>query len=89
MPVAPVTVPPKMNPFGVIVAVPRPAAKAAVILGVVAVAYVITVDGVVAVACGGGTVATDGVGPLILLSTFTRLCWMVGIGRTVIEFVFL
>lgn len=89
MPVASVTVPPKMNPFGVIDAVPRPAAVAVVVVGVAAVACVVAVDGVVPVACGGGTVATDGVGPLISLSTFARLCWTVGVGRTAIELVFL
>ena len=89
MPVASVTVPPKMNPFGVIVVVPRPAAEAAVVVGVPAVACVVAVDGVVAVACGGGAVATDGVGPLILLSTFARLCWTVSVGMTAIKFVFL
>ena len=87
--VATLMVPPKMNPFGVIVAVPWPAVVAAVVVGVAAVACVVAVDGVVAVACGGGAVATDGVGPLILLSTFARLCWTVSVGMTAIKFVFL
>ena len=87
-PVASVTVPPNMNPFGVIVAT-FPPAGAVVVMGVAAVACVVAFDGGVAVACGGGAVATDGVGPLISLSTFARLCWTVGVGMTAIEFVFL
>ena len=82
MPVASVTMPPKLNLVGVTVVLFR----IIVDVGVAALAAAIAFVGAVA---GDGAGAPMGGGPLISLSMFARLCWMVGIGMTVIAFVFL
>ncbi len=82
MPVALVTVPPKMNLVGVTF-VPF---RIIVNVGVAAVTAAVAFVGAVA---GDGAIAPMGGGPLILLSTFARLCWRVGVWTTAITFIFL
>ncbi len=82
VPVASVTMLPKMNLVGVTIVL----LQIIVDMGVAAVAAAVGFVGAVA---DHGAIDPAGGGPLILLSTFARLCWMVGIGTTVIAFVFL